>query len=200
MNFKKQIEKMETQQRNRAIMRCRLRCGLQTLWKQPWALIFPLLLAALTAFAWCNRHKIPIPGGKSSIPDLAALWEIAVTFLITTLALLLLWGLLVVLGTPPKAKSINAGLTHVSLVDRYGIGPALVSVQKVGRKVKRLTFYSKGIGKERWEQKQSEIEDVLSCHFVSSSPIEYGKNSNYIVLTVAPGLRGNRQEPFYDEL
>lgn len=198
MNFKKQIEKMETQRRNRAIIRCRLRCGLQTLWVQPWTLIFPLLLVAFTALVCYNLDKLPLPGGNSDIPGLLALWEIAVALLIVTFAVLLVTGVLVLLGTPHKAKLIDAGLVHIALVDRYGLGPALISVQQVGREVKRLTFYSKGIGKERWAQKQAAIEDVLSYCLAGTDPIEYGKNRNYIVLTVS-SVKGTRDEPLYDD-
>lgn len=198
MNVKKQIEKLEAQQRNRAIMRYRLRCGLQTLWKQPWTLIFPLLLVALSALVCCNLDRIPHPGGFGCVPGMVTAWEITVVLLIFTLAILLVIGLLVLLGTPPKAKLIDAGLVHIALVDRYGLGPALVSVQKVGRDVKTLTFYSKGIGKDRWAQKQGAIEDVLSYYFVGTDPIEYGKNRNYIVLTVS-SVKGTRDEPLYDD-
>ena len=198
MNVKKQIEKLEAQQRNRAIMRYRLRCGLQTLWKQPWTLIFPLLLVALSALVCCNLDRIPHPGGFGCVPGMVTAWEITVVLIIFTLAILLVIGLLVLLGTPPKAKLIDAGLVHIALVDRYGLGPALVSVQKVGRDVKTLTFYSKGIGKDRWAQKQGAIEDVLSYYFVGTDPIEYGKNRNYIVLTVS-SVKGTRDEPLYDD-
>lgn len=195
-DINERIRKLVMQQRNRAVMCNRLKCGLLMFLHQPQTLVFPLLLVALTAFICCNLDRIPLP--DNTIPEVAALWEIAVAFLIVILAVLLLFGLLIMLGTPPKAKCIDAGLVHIGLVDRYGIGPALVSSQKIsGSMVRVLTFYSKGIAKERWEQKQRDIEDVLN--FRSIEPVQYGKNSNYIVLTVAPGVRATRNEPLYDD-
>lgn len=197
MNIKKRIRNLEIQKRNRALGRYRIQRGLRMLFLKPWTLIVPLLLIAFSALVCHNVDKIPLPG--NTIPEMIPLWRISIALLTITLAALLLCGLLVMLGTPAKARSTEAALVHIALVDRYGIGPALVSKQRIkGTSATEITFYSRGIAKERWEQRQSDIEDVLTCHFVA--PIQYGRNSNYIVLTVAPGVRDQRSEPLYDDV
>lgn len=198
MESVKNIRELVFQQRRRAVMCCRLRSGFLVLFKQPWKLVFPALLAVIFLCAWNKCKDIPLPGNANNLPVMSALWEVVIPLVIVTFAVLLLFGLLVALGTPSKAKSIDAGLAHIALIDRYGIGPALISVQKIrDTGVRKLTFYSKGISMERWEKMSGSIADILKCHFIE--PIQYGKNSNYIVLTVAPGLASKRNRPFYDE-
>ena len=191
------VRQLTIQQRNRAIMRRRLTSGLQFLCHRPWMITLPLLLVVFIIFICCNLDNIPFPV-SNSIPELLQLWKTVVALLAVTFDAFLLWGLLVVLGTPHKARNVDNSLEHIGLVDRYGIGPALVSSQKVTGRVVQMTFYSKGIGKEEWLQRKEDISDVLSCHFVE--PIAYGENSNYIVLTVAPGVGNRRDTPLYDEL
>lgn len=195
ININERVRKLTIQQRNRAVMRNRLAYGLRSLCHRPWAVILLLLLAGSTVFICCNLDN-PFPF-SANMPELLSLWKAIAVLLTVTLGTLLLLGLLVLLGTPHKARSVDNSLEHIGLVDRYGIGPALVSNQKVTERVVRMTFYSKGIGMERWVQRQGAISDVLACHFVE--PITYGKSSNYIVLTVAPGVESHRDTLLYDD-
>lgn len=195
-SINERVRKLTIQQRNRAVMRNRLAYGLRSLRHRPWAVILLLLLAGSTVFICCNLDNIPFPF-SANMPELLPLWKAIAVLLTVTLGTLLLLGLLVLLGTPHKARSVDNSLEHIGLVDRYGIGPALVSNQKVTERVVRMTFYSKGIGMERWVQRQGAISDVLACHFVE--PITYGKSSNYIVLTVAPGVESHRDTLLYDD-
>lgn len=195
-NLNERVRQLTIQQHNRAIMRNRLVYGLKSFRRRPWMMTLPLLLVAFTIFICCNLDNAPFPFSANT-PELLRLWKAIAALLTITLGILLLWGLLVVLGTPHKARSVDNSLEHIGLVDRYGIGPALVSHQKVTEQVVRMTFYSKGIGMERWVQRQGAISDVLTCHFVE--PIAYGKSSNYIVLTVAPGAESHRDNLLYDD-
>lgn len=197
ININERVRQLTIQQRNRAVMRNRLVYGLKSFRHRPWLITLPLLLAGFTVFICCNLDSAPFPFG-ANMPELQPLWKAIATLLTITFGTLLLWGLLVVLGTPCKARSVATSLEHIGLVDRYGIGPALVFKQRIkGTSAITVIFYSKGIAKERWEKKQSDIEDVLTCHFVA--PIQYGRNSNYIVLTVSPGVRGQQGKPLYDD-
>lgn len=195
-NLNERVRQLTIQQRSRAVMRNRLVYGLKSFRHRPWIITLPLLLAFFTVFICCNLDNASFPFSANT-PELLPLWKTITALLTVTLGTLLLWGLLVVLGTPYKARSVDASLAHIGLVDRYGIGPALVSSQKVVGRVARMTFYSKGIEMERWIQMQGAISDVLACHFVE--PIAYGKNSNYIVLTVAPGIGDQRSDLLYDD-
>lgn len=155
-SINERVRKLTIQQRNRAVMRNRLAYGLRSLRHRPWAVILLLLLAGSTVFICCNLDNIPFPF-SANMPELLPLWKAIAVLLTVTLGTLLLLGLLVLLGTPHKARSVDNSLEHIGLVDRYGIGPALVSNQKVTERVVRMTFYSKGIGMERWVQRQGAI-------------------------------------------
>ena len=196
ININERVRKLTIQQRNRAVMRNRLAYGLRSLCHRPWAVILLLLLAGSTVFICCNLDN-PFPF-SANMPELLSLWKAIAVLLTVTLGTLLLLGLLVLLGTPHKARSVDNSLEHIGLVDRYGIGPALVSNQKIkGTTARILTFYAKGIDMEHWAQRQGAISAALNCHFVE--PIAYGKSSNYIILTVAPGVESHRDTLLYDD-
>lgn len=196
-NINERVRKLTIQQRNRAVMRNRLVYGLRSLRHRPWAVVLLLLLAGSTVFICCNLDNISFPFSANT-PELLPLWKAIAVLLTVTLGTLLLLGLLVLLGTPHKARSVDNSLEHIGLVDRYGIGPALVSNQKIkGTTARILTFYAKGIDMEHWAQRQGAISAALNCHFVE--PIAYGKSSNYIVLTVAPGVESHRDTLLYDD-
>ncbi|MFW5526952.1 MAG: hypothetical protein ACOCOW_07985 [Prevotella sp.] len=194
INLNERVRQLTIQQRNRAVMRNRLVYGLKSFRHRPWMIALPLLLAVFTVFICCNLDNIPFPVTSEWLP----LWEAIAALLTVTLATLLLWGLLVVLGTPYKARSVDNSLEHIGLVDRYEIGPALIENEKIGKShARRYTFFSKGIDRERWEKKRGELEDILNVHLLE--PIAYGKNRNYIVLVVASDVQGKEQKPLYDD-
>lgn len=196
-NLDKHVRKLAIQQRNRVVMRNRLVYGLKFFRHRPWMIALPLLLAGFTVFICCNLDNAPFPFSTNT-PELLPLWKAITVLLSITFGTLLLWGLLVVLGTPYKARNVDISLEHIGLVDCYGIGPALIGNEKIGKShVRCYTFFSKGIDKERWEKKQKEIEDILNIHLLE--PIAYGRNRNYIVLVVASGVQGKEQTPLYDD-
>lgn len=190
------------QERRKVVVRSRLWHGLKRLFQQPWTLVFPLLLAVAAVLTWHNVDKLPLPGGDSTSPEMTMLWEFVLYALVIVLSLLALFGLLALLGTPRRAKKIDNALSHAGLVDRYGLGPALLSSQRVkGSPVQILEFWSKGISLEAWEDKRRAIEDVLNVHMVEAPTYggRKGNNRRYIRLTVAPGA-GNQPTPvLYDD-
>jgi len=197
IDLNKRARDLELQEQRKTVMRHRLKNGFLVFGKQPWKLTFPLLLTTLSFLVWCNRSSIPLPGGSSKFPDLVILWETTVVLLAAILSIFLFFSLLIKFGIPEDAKDIEARLVHIELLDSFGIGPSLLSIQKIGQTVERMTFYSRGIGKEKWQEKQGDIEGVLERHLIGD--IQYGKTQHYIVLTVAPGISSNRDEPLYDD-
>lgn len=188
------------QERRQVIIRSRLFNGFLRLFRQPWTMLFPLLLMVTVTFAWANRSKFALPGNIS--PEWEKLWQLTLSVLITLLSLLILWGTLTLLGTPRHTAQIEAALAHAGLIDRYGLCPALLSVRRVkNSSVLRLTFWSKGIQLETWAEKERAIEDVLNFHTVK--PAAYGgrkgNDSRRIVLTLAPGVRNQPVNPIYDD-
>lgn len=195
-------QKMEAQTRRKVVARFRLWYGLKRLFQQTWTLIFPLLLWAAATLTWHNTDKLPLPGGSDATPEMVMLWQLALSALVVVFSVLALWGLLVLLGTPRWAKKIDAALLHIGLVDRYDLGPALLSAQRVkGSSVQALEFWSKGISLEAWEDKRRAIEDVLNVHMVEA-PTYGGRKGNdrrRIRLTVAPGADNQPTATLYED-
>lgn len=193
LNFdiNKRIRKLEIQQRNRTVIYNRFKRGFIIIFQKPWTLIFAFLLILLAVFVF---HTI---SGLRLLKD-STFTGVCLTIFIFFMFFIMMGSLPVILGTPPKWKTIEAALVHIALVDRYGIGPALIGNEKIGKShARRYTFVSKGIDKERWEKKQGEIEDILNVHLLE--PIAYGRNRNYIVLIVASGVQGQEQNLLYDD-
>lgn len=192
-------QKVETQIRRKVIARFRLWHGFKRLFLEPWTLVFPLFLVIATALAWKNTDKLPL---HSSIPEMELLGQFALSALVVFLSALLFLGLLSILGAPRRAKKIDAALVHAGLVDRYDLGPALLSSRRVkGSSVQVLEFWSKGISLEVWEDKRRAIEDVLNVHMVEDPTYggRKGNNRRCICLTVAPGTDNLPTAPLYED-
>ena len=200
MNYNERIKQIVAQRRHRTIMWCRLRYGVAEVFRHPWKLVFPLLLFTLSGLAYHYRSVVRLPSG-TSFHGLEMLWEYTVILLIVTLTALAFLGLVIGLGTPRHAKQIEASLTQIKLVDRYGFAPVLVSVKPKQSPAEEQIFYSKGISKEMWITQQPDVEDVLDCHLLED--IQYGgrdgTNRNYIVLITAPGAEQSRKDVLYDD-
>lgn len=203
MHFQKMVAKQRAyieRQRNRARLWRRLSNGFRELVKHPWKLAPLFALVALCLFVWNNRGRIVF---TSSIPLMNTLGSYAVETLTVLLSVIAFSTILGALGTPLHAKRIEEALSHADIVDRYGFSPILVSRQRgKNREVTIMTFFSRGISKEKWKQQQRAIEDVLNVHWVED--VKYGgrhnDNGNYIVLTLASGTgRTVRGETLYDD-
>jgi hypothetical protein len=194
MNINDRVRELEEQRRRRAVMASRFCSNIRHLAN----LATAILVLALGWFAgtWV---KIPFPG-DDTYPVLVTIWDYAVMLLVWILSVLFT---LAILAMPPlHAKSIESGLQHIALIDRYGFSPALVSNQGLKHSnIRELRFYSRGIAKEIWTKRQAAIEDVLNVHWIEEP--QYGgrkrNNRNYIVLIVAPGAESKRKEPLYDD-
>lgn len=193
---------LSLQERRRAVVRSRLCYGFVRFFRQPWTLTLPLLLAVTTIFAWLNRNKFPLPGNTAQEPFWVELWRITLSALIVALSFLSFWGIIALLGTPRHARKTDAALVHIGVVDRYGVGPALLYARPIkGTAVKRMEFYSKGIALTRWVEREGDICDVLNFHYVEP-PVYGGRKGNnrkYIVLAVAPGAATDNHQPLLDD-
>ena len=121
MNINDRVRELEEQRRRRAVMASRFCSNIRHLAN----LATAILVLALGWFAgtWV---KIPFPG-DDTYPVLVTIWDYAVMLLVWILSVLFT---LAILAMPPlHAKSIESGLQHIALIDRYGFSPALVSNQ-----------------------------------------------------------------------
>ena len=199
-NYLIEAEKAETQRRQQTILWCRIRCGVMEIFRKPWKALLIAVLCVVTVLMYGNKPVIlalfPI-NSRSRLP--MQICSISVSAIIILAFIFSFVGLLVLLGTPLHAKQIEASLAHIGLTDRYGFPPVLVVFGKACRNpaIKEMHFYSRGIDRLLWIQRQAAIEDILNVTI--TEPISYGKSRNYIVLTVVPGAATRRTEPLYDD-
>ena len=199
-NIVHQTKVLAQRRRNRSILRLRLWSGIKEVIAKPWKGILILLLCAAFIFLWNARDTL-VPF-HSDIPLLITVWSYIIVAFIPLLFLLLLVGLLLLLGTPFRAKAVESSLLQIGLANRYGYAPALISCKRIkNTQVSVMAFYSFGVAMEIWETHRTEIQDALNVHFVE--PIKYGgkngRNRNIIVIATAPGAETHRKDVLYDE-
>ncbi|TQI69031.1 hypothetical protein [Clostridium sp. KNHs216] len=199
-NIVHQTKVLAHRRRNRSILRLRLWSGIKEVIAKPWKGILILLLCAAFIFLWSARDTL-VPF-HSDIPLLITVWDYIIAAFIPLLFLLLLVGLLLLLGTPFRAKAVESSLLQIGLANRYGYAPALISCRRIkNTQVSVMAFYSLGVGTETWETHRTEIQDALNVHFVE--PIKYGgrngRNRNIIVITAAPGAEVRREDVLHDD-
>jgi hypothetical protein len=187
--------------RTRTILWLRLRSGIKDAVTKPWKGILVLSLCAAFIFLWNIRDKL-VPF-HSDIKLLSTVWGYIVSVFIPLIFLLLLMGLLSLLGTPFRAKAFEEILLQIGFADRHGHAPVLISCKRIkGTAVSVMSFYSLGVGMERWRNEIESILDAIDMHLVR--PIRYGgkkgRNRNIIVITAAPGAETRREDTLYDEL
>lgn len=191
---------MAQRRRNRTILWLHLRSGIKEAVTKPWKGILVLLLCAAFIFLWNIRDKL-VPF-HSDIPLLSTIWGYIIAVFIPLLFLLLLVGLLSLLGTPFRAKAVESCLLQIGLAN-HGHAPALISCRRMkNTQVSIMTFYSLGVGMQRWQKESEAVKDALDIHY--TEPIKYGgkngRNRNIIVITAAPGAETRREDTLYDEL
>lgn len=200
-NISHQVKMLTQRQRNRTILRLRLKSGIKEVVTRPWKGILVVLLCVLFVFLWNVRNMLSRPF-QGSIPLLSDACSYLIALFIPLIFLLSLMGLLHLLGTPTKARVTDGRLAEIGLCSRYGHAPALISRQRVkGTSVSVMVFYSLGVGLERWEKQSAEVQDALDIHLVEA--IKYGgkngHNRNIIVITAAPGAENTQSVVLYDD-
>lgn len=200
-NTEKKIRDIETSMRRRAVVRTRLWQGILRLFKQPWTIIFPLLLVLAAAYAWCFRAAVPLPG--NTMPELMELWQIVLAALIIVFTVLGLCGLLALMGTPPRAREIERGVADALdiPIEKDYQRPFLVSCTKIkGTTAKEYVFSSPSVNIERWNEKSTrdKIMWVLNGH--SDEPFTHGKRKYTIVGRIGAGRVPKKMESPQDPL
>ncbi len=181
-----------------AVIYYRLNFGTRSLVKKPWRLIPFLLLTVAFPLVWPCREKL-IPA--TDIPLLVVVYQYTVSALFVIAYILLMAGLLWAFSIPKKAKKAEIAM----MVSDFGYltnPPALVSNERGEHNTRILTFYSRGIPREKWEKEKADIQSALNA--TVQGEIQYGGKgaSNYdlVVITVTPGYgMAPRKERIYDD-
>ena len=99
--------------------------------------------------------------------------------------------LLIYIGAPLNATSINEGLWRIGLTNHAGESPLILNKHKIQNHRIIMEFYSNGIPYSEWEDQQDKIEAVLNVHIVK---FEEGKNKKHMILHT---VSGNHKLPLY---
>ena len=99
--------------------------------------------------------------------------------------------LLIYIGAPLNATSINEGLWRIGLTNHADESPLILNKHKIQNHRIIMEFYSNGIPYSEWEDKQDMIEAVLNVHIVK---FEKGKNKKHMILHT---VSGNHKLPLY---
>lgn len=203
MSFTELSRETASRRRRQAIVWLRVRYGIAALFQRPWcAGLFAMFLIA-SYIAWDKRDQIiALLDLNNGGPLLSLIYGYAVSALFVALFLLLLIGMLMRFGTPKQAKDFELRLLQIGLKDLFDHGPVLVKRKKQrSSSVECMTFFSRGVSKEMWEQNRTSVEDALNVSWVEMPRYggKRGANRNYIVLTVVPGTGPVRKETLYDD-
>ncbi|MCR4693179.1 MAG: DUF87 domain-containing protein [Firmicutes bacterium] len=97
--------------------------------------------------------------------------------------------LLILLGTPYGAKSINENLWRIGLTNHATESPLLLRRYKKDKDfdITVMEFEPNGISLSEWQDKQERIETALNMHIVK---FEQGKNRGRILLHTVSGDKG----------
>ena len=175
----------------------RIGLGIEQLFVAPWKNVFLVLFLAAFGLAWFKRGFVP--GFPSFFEPIG---KYIVSAVIISVSSVFLLGILILLGTPWKARadleSIRMAFTAADLTNARLF---LMRSKRSKNGVLRREWYCKGISKSRFEARQEEISDVLDCHWLQ--PIQYGgKNGNNrkrIVMYTASGYKPAERGALHDD-
>ena len=175
----------------------RLKYGVLEIVRHPWKLLFLIAIFIAFVFIWHNRNFFDI-----DVPLLSQVYHIAIDMLIFIVGVLTLIGAIILIGTPINAKDTERRLLRIGFDDQFGSPPILLNTQKIkGTKAQRMIFFSLGLSKQKWIDRQHDIEDTLNITLLSE-PVYGGRknnNRNYIVLIVAKGDIQHKRSTLYDD-
>lgn len=186
------------QKRYQTILLLRLASWTKSAFSAPWKLIpvFLFFTAAAVSGYFIRRH-ISV---YYTNPILKSVLQYLYIILFFTITAILFVVMLVTLSTPRSAKRCEDALLIIGLTAHDGMPPALIARTRIKRtNVYQFTFYSLGISKDAWMQRQNEIEDALNIHILGT--ILYGRKSrNWIAFTATYGVDDGKDRILYDEL
>lgn len=149
----------------------RIRNGFVKIVKNNALLFFPVVyLLAVGFIIYWSRIRI-----SSDI-----LWYVLLTIAVVTSVFGELLILLII-GTPPRARKIQRNLTGAGFTDKMGNCPVLLSYRKESNGA-FLEFYSKNISLADYEKWKERIEVALNIKIVS---VSHGKDMQHIIVKAA---------------
>ena len=183
--------------------RFRVKCGVKSLFCQPWKITFVALLGAAFLFCWLNRDAAV----SRMLMDFPVLPGVMVPVLSYTLYALIIvifvLLLLCTLGIPRRARKIDRAIVDIFKNDvGYGYWPIYLSRQREGATdLWRYEFYSEHLPINAWEAKSARLVNMLGGYIDSIS--NGGKNGNdvrYIVVISGSGAKPKERAATPDPL
>lgn len=168
---------------NRHLFR-RLKSGLAAVKDTPYKglLLVAYLMGAV--LVWLFRGYL---FGLDTFGMFSPILEAAIRLLLLVYAVVGVFALLVLLGTPRGGREAKEGLQRVGLTNHAGEAPILVS-KRPDRGNSRLTvweFDSCGIPLKEWEDKRTRVETALD---VTIAKMEWGEGRKIIRIYAVPAI------------
>lgn len=196
----KQILELDKKRRHKSLMRHRVGQGLFHIVKQPWTALALVVICGTFWGAWAARGFFTPPNVSA---DLVVLFHFALAVGLAVLCPLSLWGTLYLLGTPPRAKKIEADIAvalGLTSPNEYARRPFLISKRPMpeGAAI-TFAFWSKWQGIADWKAAQDSVLWALQS---SNCGAEFapGRKAYTILVTVVPGVVPKERETPCDPL
>lgn len=196
----KQILDLDKKRRHKSLMRHRIGQGLFRIVKQPWTALVLMAICGVFWGVWAARGFFTPPNAPA---DLAVVFHFTLAVGLAVLCPLSLWGTLYLLGTPPRAKKIEADIaTALGLTssNEYARRPFLISKRPMpeGDAIV-FTFWSKWQSMADWKTAQDSVLWALQS---SNCGAEFapGRKAYTVLVTVVPGVVPKERETPCDPL
>lgn len=153
----------------------RILLGMEIIWHKKRKAIFPIIYLILMCIIW-DAGKNYISSFKIRL--LTKLCEVGFMLFLIVITVGGLEIILMLLGTPFKARKIEKSLAKIKIVDHTGCTPILVSNTRKDTIV-TYEFYSSTIPQSTYMNYQGELETVLNMQIIS---IVQGKDKQHVLV------------------
>ncbi len=164
----------------------RLKTGIFQVFHSKMAVLVIMIyfLAAVSFYTVTKNFCIPNDGST-----LAQLYNILFQYVYAVLAIIVFVWVLILIGTPPKAKMIHENLWRIGLTNHAGEAPFLIRSYRKTDSIHMtvMEFDPNGIPAAEWQDKQERIETALNIHIIKIVP---GKSKKRILLYAVSGDKG----------
>lgn len=164
----------------------RLKTGIYDVTHKKSCAIIAVLYIAVALFIWVISRV----NANTETADIFSLFNIVVFQLLYPLyAVAGFIVMLIMIGTPKGAKSINENLWRIGLTNHATESPLLLRKYKQDNEfdITIMEFEPNGISLSEWQDKQERIETALNVHIIK---FEQGKNKRRILLYTVSGNEG----------
>jgi S-DNA-T family DNA segregation ATPase FtsK/SpoIIIE len=146
---------------------------------------------------WCYKAELFGIVNDNNMLGFEVLYAKLIGLVMFFYALLGLFFLIVILGTPLQARRVSQGFRRVGFVNHAGEEPMLLrSIKKKNPNVTVMEFEANGIPKSKWKDKRQDIETVLNLMIVK---IVEGKDKRRLLLHTVNTMNALPEKLYWQE-